>query len=174
MTPKQKQIVPTLWNIQWEDECSQNGNRPNAVRHGAFAKATILPGEDPQEFQKLFFDLVKEWNPVGPVEQDAVLTIAKCLWRKGRVQQFICTKIATRAFDPGSPFFDEFRYLHNFPTIVEKAPEHFDRMLDALSQRNATICETNVRARPFHPKRHGLRPYETKLIRLCCRAWSTL
>ncbi len=38
----------------------------NAVKHGAFAEALILPGEDIEEFKKLHASLVDEWNPEGP------------------------------------------------------------------------------------------------------------
>jgi hypothetical protein len=60
----------------------------HAVKHGAFAKTAILPGEDPQEFEELHSALMEEWAPVGPTEEDAVLSIAKGVWRKGRAQKF--------------------------------------------------------------------------------------
>jgi hypothetical protein len=34
--------------------------RPNALKHGAFAKTAILRGEDPEEFQDLHSALVEE------------------------------------------------------------------------------------------------------------------
>jgi hypothetical protein len=60
----------------------RKGNHPNALKHGAFAKTTILPGEDPREFEELHSALIEEWTPVGPTEEDAVLTIARGVWRK--------------------------------------------------------------------------------------------
>jgi hypothetical protein len=59
--------------------------RPNAHKHGAFAKTAILPGEDPLEFEYLHHALIEEWKPIGPTEEDAVLSIAKGMWRKRRV-----------------------------------------------------------------------------------------
>jgi len=59
---------------------------PNALKHGAFSEVTILPGEDPQEFERLHRDLIQEWSPSGPTEHDTVLTLAKCMWRKRRIR----------------------------------------------------------------------------------------
>ena len=59
---------------------------PNALKHGAFSEITILPGEDPQEFERLHRDLIQEWSPSGPAEHDTVLTLAKCMWRKRRIR----------------------------------------------------------------------------------------
>ena len=63
------------------------------VKHGAFAKTAILPGEDPREFEELHSALIEEWAPVGPTEEDAVLSIAKGVWRKRRLQKFLHTEI---------------------------------------------------------------------------------
>jgi hypothetical protein len=67
----------------------QRQKRPNAQRHGAYVSTLIAPGEDPQEFQELYSDLAEEWMPDGPTEEDAVLSIAKAMWRKRRVQKFL-------------------------------------------------------------------------------------
>ena len=62
--------------------------RLNALKHGVFSPITILPGEDPREFSALHSETVKEWAPIGPTEEDAVLSIAKGIWRKRRLQKF--------------------------------------------------------------------------------------
>jgi hypothetical protein len=48
------------------------------------AETVIFPGEDPAEFNLLHQRLVEEWHPSGPTEDDAVLTLARDLWRKRR------------------------------------------------------------------------------------------
>ena len=78
----------------------RNGNRPNALKHGAFSKVAILPGEDPREFEELHSALIEEWAPTGPTEEDAVLSIAIGIWRKRRVQKFLQAKIAVWRADP--------------------------------------------------------------------------
>ncbi len=42
---------------------NQEHKRPNALRHGLFANAVILPGEDWREFRELLIELVDEWTP---------------------------------------------------------------------------------------------------------------
>jgi hypothetical protein len=71
----------------------QNANkrrRLNAFKHGTFSCVrAMLPGEDPKEFDQLLSLLHVEWDPQSPTEQDAVLDIAKGMWRKARNQRFI-------------------------------------------------------------------------------------
>jgi hypothetical protein len=69
---------------------------PNSVKHGAFAKVAIFPDEDPVEFQGLRSSLVDDVKPDGPIEEDAVTTMATCLWRKRRMQVHIAAKLAER------------------------------------------------------------------------------
>jgi hypothetical protein len=66
----------------------KNGGRNNAFRHGAFAQDLVLPGEYPKEFEDLHRGLIEEWKPDGPVEEDAVLSLAKCIMSKRRIDTF--------------------------------------------------------------------------------------
>ena len=95
---------------------------PNAQKHGAFAKALILPGEDQREFEQLHAALVEEWAPIGPTEEDAVLDIAIGMWRKRRVQKFLEAKATAAAFDPDHPAYDEAAALRNFAIILDTVP----------------------------------------------------
>src|SRR5262245_58692308 len=80
---------------------------PNALKHGAFSKIAIIPGEDPQEFKELHSALIKEWGPVGPTEEDTVLTIATGIWRKRRQQKLIQAAITSGTLRPEHPAYDE-------------------------------------------------------------------
>jgi hypothetical protein len=93
-----------------------------AVKHGAFAKTAILPGEDPREFEELHSALIEEWAPVGPTEEDAVLSIAKGVWRKRRLQKFLHAEIEICRFDREHPLYDEAEGLRNLLNIMEAAP----------------------------------------------------
>ena len=62
----------------------------------------ILPGEDAREFENLFGQLA----PDGPVEEDLVLTLAKCIWRKRRYQRFLAAKVTAAKFDPSHEGYD--------------------------------------------------------------------
>jgi hypothetical protein len=52
----------------------------------------VLPGEGPEEFAALFRALTGEWMLVGATEEEAVLGVAKAVWRKRRVQKFSCRR----------------------------------------------------------------------------------
>src|SRR5262245_23199499 len=60
----------------------------NAIKHGAFSQMTLLPGEDPEEFEALHAALRDEWNPEGPTQEDKVFNIAQNMWRKHRSGRF--------------------------------------------------------------------------------------
>jgi len=72
-------------------------NSRNALSHGAFSGALILPDEDPEEFKELHDGLIREHRPEGPTENDAVLDIAKCFWRKRRLTRYHERKVARAA-----------------------------------------------------------------------------
>jgi hypothetical protein len=101
---------------------SRGSKHLNAVKHGAFAKTTILPGEDPAEFEELHFSLIEEWKPVGPTEEDAVLSIAQGVWRKRRAQKLLQAQIANRRFDQNEPLYDEAERVKRFLSVIDTAP----------------------------------------------------
>ncbi len=93
---------------------------PNAHKHGVFAATAILPGEDQQEFEKLHSALVEEWMPAGATEEDAVLSIAKAVWRKRRVQRFLEVQLWLDPLDPSyRPSFRDYREVHGLEPSTE-------------------------------------------------------
>ena len=79
-------------------KATKNGNL-NAMKHGAYSEMTILPHEDPKEFEALLEAVKEDYDPQGPTQEDKVLSIAKILWRKrriARVQQDEVAKAAKR------------------------------------------------------------------------------
>ena len=102
---------------------NQKWKHPNALKHGVYAMTAIVPGEDPQEFKELHSALVEEWVPAGATEQDAVLTIAKAIWRKRRLQEFIQVQLFTREFDPKHPLFNEASGLTRLAVLMALEPE---------------------------------------------------
>ena len=86
----------------------------NALKHGAFSKALLLPWEDAAEFEALHQQLRDEWQPEGPLEEDTVATYLDCLWRKRRVRQkrqidtlAAINKPNTICLQQPIPFFEE-------------------------------------------------------------------
>ena len=99
------------------------GKRPNAQKHGVFSASPTIPGEDPREFQELHAALIDEYQPAGPSEADAVLSLADLMWRKRRAQEFLRTKLMLKTFDPHSPTFDERRGFNFFIHWMHLEPE---------------------------------------------------
>jgi hypothetical protein len=63
-----------------------SGPRPlNAWKHGGYSNLGVLPGEDPQEFERLHQSLIDEYMPSGPSECDMVMSLARYMWRKSRL-----------------------------------------------------------------------------------------
>jgi hypothetical protein len=54
----------------------------NNVDHIGFAASFVLPGEDKRKFDELLAGLALEYAVQGPLEIDAVRTMAGALWRK--------------------------------------------------------------------------------------------
>jgi len=74
----------------------------NNLKHGVFAKAALLPGEDPAEFQVLCEGLFHELQPQGVLEVEEVLSIAKHVWRKRRLFALRTAKVIP--FNPERDF----------------------------------------------------------------------
>jgi hypothetical protein len=55
--------------------CSPKRKRPNALKHGFYAGAPLIPGEDPDEFNNLYAELIDEWKPSGPTLRDGVFEL---------------------------------------------------------------------------------------------------
>ena len=101
--------------------------RPSALQHGAWAETALLPGEDPRQFERLHRGLIKEWSPSGPAEQDAVLTLAKCMWRKLRI----------RNLREEVPSLSARYWLMKELTLEERLDRMMDRALRRLGQMKA-------------------------------------
>jgi len=65
-----------------------------ALKHGAYSQSTLLPGEDPAEFEELHRGLVEELRPNGRVEEETVASIAHLMWRRQNLAQFEIGQLA--------------------------------------------------------------------------------
>ena len=57
----------------------------NALKHGLSSKQVVLPGEDPEAFERLRADYSKRFRPQGDAEHELVETIAAASWRLKRI-----------------------------------------------------------------------------------------
>jgi hypothetical protein len=102
---------------------NQTQKRSNAQKHGVFVVNPAMHGEDPREFQELFFELADEWRPSGLTEEEAVFGLADAMWRKLRLQKFIRAKLITSTFDINNSAFDEAWGLSVFSSCMIAVPE---------------------------------------------------
>ena len=65
------------------------GQRRNAFKHGAFSTEIIFTGENLRDFFDLHYGLRDELKPCGTMEEEIVITIAKYLWRRRRIDRLI-------------------------------------------------------------------------------------
>jgi hypothetical protein len=97
--------------------------RPNALKHGLYSGAPLIPGEDPREFNKLYADLIKEWKPSGPTLRFALRRLADSMWQMERQKKFTQTQLSLTRFDPQSPAFDEVCGFAMFIRYLRSEPE---------------------------------------------------
>lgn len=135
--------------------------RPNAHKHGVFAATAILPGEDQREFEELHSALIEEWMPAGATEEDAVLSIAKAVWRKRRLQKFLEVQLRMNAIDPDHPSYRELLGLRGLGIAIEFEPEtafqEFARRY--LKVDKSTIWNKSFRVQSLNPHQNGPLPY---------------
>ena len=112
-------------------------DRLNALKHGAFSTLLILPWESVSQFAELYVDLIDEWKPVGRTEQDAVLSIAKGIWRKRRMQAFLKDELETHSCDPNHVAYNEAEMLCLLYHSIETAPDKFETWLTGLRTQKA-------------------------------------
>jgi hypothetical protein len=68
----------------------------NALKHGAFSRELILPGESRKEYERLLAELEAEYSPSGPTEIYLVNHLALLLWRERRLQVYRRAKLEKR------------------------------------------------------------------------------
>jgi hypothetical protein len=114
---------------------NSNDERAYEVKFGADADFTILPSECTLEFEVLRGELAEEHAPDGPLEEDLVLTIAKCIWRKRRrYQSFLSAQVKAVHDSNYLEHHKEWQALKTFYQAIEgvKGFEEIQQSLDQL------------------------------------------
>src|SRR5205085_133508 len=101
---------------------------------GLQTEIEILPGESAYEFELLQTKVSEDLIPDGPLEEDAVLTVAKCIWRKKRFQRFLTARRIAAAFDPDHKAYDEVMALNAFFSLLvgQTDEDEINRSLERL------------------------------------------
>ena len=92
---------------------SKSVSRPSALKHGAFSSSAFFPWESREDFEALHLELIDEWDPCGAFEEEAVFTIASCMWKKRRIRDKRQLEVIAHLQTPDpqsskkpTPFFD--------------------------------------------------------------------
>jgi hypothetical protein len=72
---------------------------PPALKHAGCSAMALLPGESPDEFEKLPRDLIAEFAPAGALEDEIVATPALLVWRKQNLASFQIAKDAQQHYN---------------------------------------------------------------------------
>jgi hypothetical protein len=124
---------------------------------------TILPGEDSRRFAQLHSDLIEEWKPVGPTEHDAVLTIAKCIWRKDRVQMFLLSKFTACQRDATHPSYNAVTALHALCKLLEIDPDILDSRVYSVSEELRLRLNADFPPEDFRSKSERVRAIQNEI-----------
>ena len=68
------------------DEGKQRSSQ-NALKHGVYAVESVIPGEDPADFDKLCDEFGQRYQPDGPYERSLVRQMADAEWRMRRIMR---------------------------------------------------------------------------------------
>lgn len=63
-------------------------SKMNALKHGLAAKAVVIEGEDPREFEALRAGLERDFDAQTVIERELVENLAALLWRQRRGHRF--------------------------------------------------------------------------------------
>lgn len=118
-------------------------SRFNAVKHGIYATAPVLPGEDEHAYRELLRSYEEHFAPVGPVEAMLVREIATEQWRLYRIER------AEFAVHVQLNKAHMVRFLHTLVPceLAYIESEHGNDLREEIAQQNAEAFESNLAAR---------------------------
>jgi hypothetical protein len=88
--PSERQLNANRRNAALGGPKTEQGRaavRCNALLHGLSASITVLPGEDPREFQQLREDLFQDYLPANHTERLLFEDFVRCSWRLLRLRR---------------------------------------------------------------------------------------
>jgi len=146
--------------------------RPNALKHGVYATAVLIPGENRKEFEDLLAELLDEYKPSGPSLRHAVHCLADSMWRLRRLKKSVQTELYENTFDPRHPAFDEVWGLTMFLSRLRAEPETcFNQYAKNICAAiKSTIWKTNFRVQITNQQQNGSKPSQPKSLQVYFRS----
>ncbi len=106
----------------------------NALKHGLLSREVVITegegAEDQQAFDDLLDDLVKQYQPVGPVEEMLVQKIAFCSWRQHRAARYETGLICIRHDQLKDDFYAQ---------QENKTDKQIDEEIDEINKKNVEL-----------------------------------
>ena len=75
----------------------KNEKKQNALKHGAYSREVMLPGEKRSDYDALSSAIFDEWVPDGVTEQGLVANLVNYHWRKLRMDQYNQIRLQQRS-----------------------------------------------------------------------------
>ncbi len=107
-----------------------------ALKHGGYSGMSLLPGEDPAEFETLHNELVAEYAPTGQHEHEIVETMARLMWRKRCLWSYGLAEFARKRYSAIKLEQEKARDTRSHETWTKKS-EHRKKVDNALDQYRA-------------------------------------
>jgi len=105
----------------------------NAIKHGAFAKSIILPGESEIEFKMLHDAFINDHNTERDTERSLVRGLAETQWRLNRLRRWEAAAM-DQALESGDL---ESKALLNYTLIEQRLVRTFQTTLKLLKDTQA-------------------------------------
>ena len=74
----------------------KQAKRQNALKHGAYSREPMLPGEKMKDYEELRADLYEEHMPDGRTEYLVVDELVDLYWRKQRMDRYVQLRLKQR------------------------------------------------------------------------------
>lgn len=106
------------------DEGKQRSSQ-NALKHGLTAKATLIPGEDPAEYEQFSLGLLDYWTPADPAEFAHVEEMINIQWRLRR-----CERLEAKILSVDMP---DFKALNNVSLHAARLKRQYTATFNELN-----------------------------------------
>jgi hypothetical protein len=120
-------------------EAGKQRSSQNAIKHGAYAKKTIIKGESEEEFIEFLAQYFEDFEPRGITEEELVFSLADNAWRRRRFSQLEGRAIE-QALETGA---DPSRTLANYTLSEQRMKKTYDSTLKTLKEQQADRLKHN-------------------------------
>jgi hypothetical protein len=142
----------------------KRGSRYNALRHGLYSRAVVLPGEDAAAFEALGAELADAWKPQGPVEAALVERLANLWWRLDRAAAVEAGLLspdwegARTLVDPADTLVTMFQSAVDGAATLDRLGRYEGRLDRAFARTVAMLQRIQAARRAADPRRGHLGP----------------